>query len=296
MVTFTGPASASSTSSNIAFLTTLGPQAPPTGSPQSSEGGGSSFFSSGSLLFGFIFLAVFISFMSCGLVWQRAARRRRGGERVLYLASDYDHRPLEKPELWDVYLGPKGGHWRAESESWRDIKPLTVQPMPSDSATSTKHSTERVSMSDNGRDRQSPSDLRAATHGGGRYAASRAFRSLLVHMRPAQPNQNTRPTGANSTDSAERQSPSANAHTAEQLQVAVVIAMPDPQHPVGVDGGRDADGPAADKAKEAMHAKSAGLADEDDAECTEELVYELGVAQVRLRDRAADGEDSCTKL
>jgi len=301
MVTFTGPASQSSSSSASAstsnshapfFPTSLSsPQASQSQTVPPNQNLQPAFFSSGSLLFGFIFLAVFISFMSCGMVWHRARRHHLGLDRAGGAAGAGEKRiAQERPEIWDVYVGRKGKALTEQLQSWGDVKPLTVQSFPSSGpTTSTKLSTGQISMNDNADNRRSPLTIPGATPPPPpsstprqRFFPSRHTLRNLVLMLPPETEPNVQPpiTGATEGDDGQRQS----ASMTQQLQVAVVIAMPDAHRLV-----REGQASGSSVSAEALR----GRREEDE----DELVFELGVAQVPLRSsRIADGDEDCTKL
>jgi len=265
-------------------------QAAPEPPPPTTVLPNSQFFSSGSLLFGLAFLIAAIACISCGMLWRRARRRRLGLDRraVLYDASlgGGARRDLEKPEIWDVFVRRKDEDWTEQQQSWGDVKPLAVQSLPAGYPTRAKLITQQFSANDNNaRSLRSPQpnmNLGTALPPAPQSAGPPRRRRLLPSGRTLHNLVLMLPLDTDTEANMNRPSGPATREGEEggerQLQVAVVIAMPDAR-------GLVKEGAASSSSAEAMM-RERKHADEDD------LVYELGVAHVPLRmSRMAEGEE-----
>lgn len=77
----------------------------------------SNVFSSSSLLFGLVFLAILIIFIGGGLLWQRLVMGRRNIIFDFFEEDSVQGRYHEGPPvLWDTYLRKSNG-----SKSWKDL-------------------------------------------------------------------------------------------------------------------------------------------------------------------------------
>ncbi|KZT36156.1 hypothetical protein SISSUDRAFT_1050273 [Sistotremastrum suecicum HHB10207 ss-3] len=216
-------ASSSSGDGSPAFTTSPSSSTPTAPPPPGGNDDGNDFaaeaHSSTSLLFGFLiaFLSLFVLFMLCGMLWRHYTERRRRARRAALDAVREKKLNDKIPKLWELHIENSDS-----ADDWKQIMPLSAGIVhSSETSLDTAQEIEQdIARSNTLFDRIINFVLRLPYH----YPGTTPPEPVLPVVRP-------KPKKDERSHVAEKQ---------EHLQVAVLVAMPEP--PRKPSSSRDASG------------------------------------------------------